>query len=358
MATENPVVSVVIPSYNHAQFLSEALDSVLMQTFEDLEVVVVDDGSTDSTSTVLDSLAKTPRVRVLRQRNRGAHAAINRGIKQSRGRYLAILNSDDVFHQNRLERLLRKVRSLRNDSVLLFTDLDTIDANSSPTNEGRSLHYQHLSDLASGNNTDEAFLTGNLAYTTSNFFMARSFARKVGEFRNLRYCHDWDWILRARRMGRVLHLNETLLSYRIHSHNTVGETRIWQHISENAFVFGSFLNREITKNATIGEVSRLFGGALLQNDSFLPVPVLLVLVMLRARIPEAKILSALSKGDLAHTLEMTTTNNQLPLDLMLSASHLTERLHRTEGSTPGGDLLTTTRELARKFRKALVSRIR
>jgi glycosyltransferase involved in cell wall biosynthesis len=96
-----PRVSVVLPTYNRADYLEEALESVLAQTFADFEVVVVDDGSTDDTPARLARYGE--RIRVIRQENRGVGAARNRGIEAARGRYVAFIDNDDLWHPRKLE---------------------------------------------------------------------------------------------------------------------------------------------------------------------------------------------------------------------------------------------------------------
>src|SRR5438552_1251330 len=86
------MVSVIIPSYNHAHFLPESIESVLQQTIQDFEIVVIDDGSTDDTAAIV---AKYPQVRYLRQENRGLAAALNTGIRETSGRFLIFLDADD-----------------------------------------------------------------------------------------------------------------------------------------------------------------------------------------------------------------------------------------------------------------------
>src|SRR5689334_6850738 len=93
----NPLVSVVIPAFNRAFILPEALDSVLAQTWKDFEVLVVDDGSTDNTEEVLEPYVARHGVRFLRQANQGPAAARNRGIEAARGKYVAFLDSDDLW---------------------------------------------------------------------------------------------------------------------------------------------------------------------------------------------------------------------------------------------------------------------
>jgi glycosyltransferase involved in cell wall biosynthesis len=98
---QSPHVSVIIPTFNRADLVTEAVDSILAQTWTDLEIVVIDDGSEDDTREILAPY--TDRIRYIRQENRGLAGARNRGIEESRGRYLAFLDSDDLFEPELLE---------------------------------------------------------------------------------------------------------------------------------------------------------------------------------------------------------------------------------------------------------------
>lgn len=113
-----PTISVIIPTYNYARFLPESVGSVLAQTFRDFEVVVVDDGSTDNTADVVGGLATDPRVRYLRQENQGDAAARNRGVRNSSGRYLAFLDSDDLWLPAKLARQFDVMESRPGVSVV------------------------------------------------------------------------------------------------------------------------------------------------------------------------------------------------------------------------------------------------
>ena len=103
-----PLVSVIIPTYNHGHFVGEAIESVLTQTYPHHEIVVVDDGSTDGTANVV---ANYHGVRYVWQRNRGLSAARNRGIHESRGEYLVFLDSDDRLLPQHVELSLEALRS-------------------------------------------------------------------------------------------------------------------------------------------------------------------------------------------------------------------------------------------------------
>ncbi len=223
-----PKVSVVIPSYNHAAFIAQAVESVLHQSEADLELIVVDDGSQDESLEVLARFSD-PRLRVISQENQGAHAAINRGLALARGQFLAILNSDDLYHPNRLEILIRE---LENDADISLAGsfIEVIDdaGNLLGIKHGYRdlepwlLERPHLSFRA-GDDLRAALLTENYFATTSNFVMRREWFERIGEFRPLRYTHDWDFALRASALSRLALVPEPLLFYRIHAHNTIRE---------------------------------------------------------------------------------------------------------------------------------------
>src|SRR5947207_2069934 len=102
-----PKVSVIIPAYNRAEFLDTSVGSVLAQTFADLEVVIVDDGSGDETRKVCARLcAQDSRVRYIYQDNKGLPGARNTGIRAGRGEYIALLDSDDFWEPTKLARQL------------------------------------------------------------------------------------------------------------------------------------------------------------------------------------------------------------------------------------------------------------
>ena len=117
-----PKISVIIPSYNHAAYIGEAVHSVLTQSEGDLDLIVVDDGSTDSSLKVLERFTDH-RLRVIAQTNQGAHAAINRGLQAASGNYLAILNSDDVYHPQRLEKLTGLLKNSNHKTTFNYSTI-------------------------------------------------------------------------------------------------------------------------------------------------------------------------------------------------------------------------------------------
>lgn len=107
-----PLVSVIVPVYNVQSYMQEALDSVINQTYENLEILIVDDGSTDASGNICDKYLSDPRVKVIHQKNKGLGGARNTALDQMSGEYVAFLDSDDAFMpemiEHMMEALLRK----------------------------------------------------------------------------------------------------------------------------------------------------------------------------------------------------------------------------------------------------------
>jgi GT2 family glycosyltransferase len=167
----------------------------------------------------------------LTQANQGAHAAINRGLREATGEYLAILNSDDLYHPHRLAKMLEVL--IADPQVgLVGSYIDIIDQN------GKSLSIKHgyadsspwlleipERSFRAGNDLHKALLTENYWSTTSNFVFSRRWFEAVGEFRPLRFTHDWDFALRMARVARLVLLPDVLMHYRVHATNTIREDR-------------------------------------------------------------------------------------------------------------------------------------
>ena len=127
--TDGPLVSAILATYNRAAHVGGAIDSVLAQTYDDIEVVVVDDGSTDATPTVLDDYAADDRVRVLRnEENRGIPRTRNRGLEAARGEYVAIIDDDDRWHPRKTAKQVGVLEGLPDDYCGVYADGIITDA--------------------------------------------------------------------------------------------------------------------------------------------------------------------------------------------------------------------------------------
>lgn len=225
----DPAVSVVMPAYNHERYVGPAIESVLAQTHQDWELVIVDDGSSDSTPEVIKRY-RDPRIHYHHQNNQDAYNALNRGIQLARGRCISILNSDDLYEPARLQQCLAAVAA---GAEAVFTDVTPVDERGASIPEGTHFwhcwhdrnkqHYRACGDLYAG------FLRGNLMVTTSNLFMTRRAVHQVGGFAPLRYLHDYDYIFRLMLAfpGGFRFLDQqSLLKYRIHGSNTLKQGAI------------------------------------------------------------------------------------------------------------------------------------
>lgn len=205
-----PLVSVVVPAYNAARTLPATVRSVLGQTMEDLEVIVVDDGSSDDTVAVADSI-EDPRLRVVRRENGGASAARNSGIREARGIWVAFLDSDDVWLPTKLDRQLAYV-SAHPDVHAVQTGAYFVD------DDLEILHVRRCT--ASRDALWETLLFQNLPSFPSTLMIRRSKLDEIGFFdTRLEILEDWEMAIRASRFCNLQSIEEPLSLYRTHPGN-------------------------------------------------------------------------------------------------------------------------------------------
>ncbi len=225
-----PAISVIIPSYNHARYLVQAINSVLQQSMDDWELIVIDDASSDDSWDIIESY-EDKRIRALRHTtNLGAHHTINEGLELAKGEFLTILNSDDCFTPDRLQRLYQ--RATENGIDFLATRVQPIAADGAPLDDPNS-HWNHwYADLLEAYRDSNQLLTGlckgNLLITTSNFFFSRRIFDKQGGFADYRYVHDYEFVLRLILAGYKTELlaDDALVQYRLHDANTIQESPV------------------------------------------------------------------------------------------------------------------------------------
>jgi glycosyltransferase involved in cell wall biosynthesis len=132
MKKEHPLVSIVIPTYNQAEFLKEAIASAQKQTYPHIEIIVVNDGSTDDTQKILEQLSeKDSRIHFFNQSNKGFGSATNRAIQESLGNYIAHLDSDDLYEPEKIEKQFEVLHSDKNIDIV-HTAVQLIDRNGDP----------------------------------------------------------------------------------------------------------------------------------------------------------------------------------------------------------------------------------
>ena len=223
-----PLVSIVVPSYNHSAYVEQALRSVFAQTYRALELVVVDDGSTDGSPAAIERVlldAPFPH-RLVRQRNQGAAAAINRGIALANGAFVNLLNSDDAFAPERIAQLVAATAT--RGASWGFSGLAIIDGASRPVDP---LAQRRAFDLLCSvhrvplqETVGFAFLAQNAAVSSGNLFFARALCATIGPLPDLRYNHDWYFCLQALKHAEPVFVPAPLYAYRLHENNTIAES--------------------------------------------------------------------------------------------------------------------------------------
>ena len=192
-------IAVVIPLYNHETFIGQAIDSVLKQTLSPEKVIIVDDGSTDNSVEAVKKIADS-RIELITQHNAGAHATLNRAIALTKGMdYIAILNSDDFYHPQRLERCVEFLEKEKNyDAVCTQVSLVDETGQALPAEDSRVSRIQKIWELPQEDHLEFSEWLGvaNFLKTTSNI-VAREAYLKSHFFQPYRYVHDYYFAIIA-----------------------------------------------------------------------------------------------------------------------------------------------------------------
>ena len=222
---KKPRVSVVIATYNRLKFVQEAIDSVLNQTYNDYELFVIDDGSTDETKMVIPEKYKG-KLTYIWQKNRGESAARNLGISMASGEYLAFLDSDDLWHPEKLAVLVQEFdqrRQEENDIALICSSVWLIDSEgqliqSKPA--GRSTKLENLE-------FEDFFYRPRIYSPPSNAIFVKKFVEDVGGFdEDIRYGEDWALLLKLRNKYKFGYFDKPLTYFRIHNINQQSNSKL------------------------------------------------------------------------------------------------------------------------------------
>jgi glycosyltransferase involved in cell wall biosynthesis len=217
-------IAVIIPCYNHARYVGEALDSVLAQTQKPARIIVIDDGSKDDSPKVLESFASRG-VEVFTRENQGAHATLNELVTLAAQDcpYISILNSDDRYLPERLSTCLAAARQQPGKSVIC-TGLRVIDDHGKvmPEDAPRSRWFHGAWSIGKqdGMEVHEWLGRANFAATTSNIF-ARAAYLKANPFRPYRFNHDYFFLATAALENQLNIVPDVMLEYRVHGSNTI-----------------------------------------------------------------------------------------------------------------------------------------
>lgn len=201
-----PEVSVVIPAYNAQRTLGKTLESVFSQSFDDLEVIVIDDGSTDSTSRIAGSTGD-PRVRVVRVANGGVARARSLGIHEARGEFISFLDADDIWRPSKLARQVTLLRA-RPEVGMCFTAAVRVDDDMRRLEE---IPAREQEDYCAALLLKSVIISGSC----SSGMVRRAVALNIGGFdSSFSQCADWDFWLRLSRVTDFAPIREPLVLYR------------------------------------------------------------------------------------------------------------------------------------------------
>ncbi|OLE73685.1 MAG: hypothetical protein AUG12_04310 [Acidobacteria bacterium 13_1_20CM_2_57_8] len=209
------LISVVIPCYNQARFLGKAVESVLSQSHKELELIVVNDGSTDETERVASQYLADPRFRLINQKNAGLPAARNRGLSESQGDFLNFLDSDDWLAQDMLRTLLTTLDQ-NPEIAFAYCDIKIVDAAGAP---GDTFSVGAAREILNGDIFGSLVQSGY--FPPHTVLIRRSVLDDVGPFDEQLGGHaDYELWLRASGKGHhALYVDQKLACYRIHGNN-------------------------------------------------------------------------------------------------------------------------------------------
>ena len=205
VTTQSNVVSVVIPTYNCKEYVCDAIDSALAQTYSNIEVIVVDDGSTDETGEMLES-RYGERIKYIYQRNGGPASARNRAIKESRGELIAFLDADDLWMPDKLDQQIPAFKA----------ETHLVGCCQQSESDGRTIEIGF----------DELALKNR--FSNSGVMVRRSALEQVGlldERPEFRAVEDWDMWLRLAKVGQLLLLQRNLIILRVTENSISGPTQ-------------------------------------------------------------------------------------------------------------------------------------
>jgi len=204
----NPTISVILPTYNRAKLINRSINSVLNQTYTEFELIIIDDGSVDFTEAIINKIEDSRILYLRHEKNCGAAAARNTGLKIARGEFVAFQDSDDMWMPEKLEKQIRAILEAPSEVGVVYTDMLRIDTN------GQN-YYWHSPEITSGSLIN----TNTLCYQVGNLGIVSMLIRKacleeIGYFdERLPRFIDMDLCMRLSKKFKFKHIREPLVKY-------------------------------------------------------------------------------------------------------------------------------------------------
>lgn len=202
---ENPLVSVIIPTYNREKYIKRAIDSVLSQTYQNFEIIIIDDGSTDNTKEFLQSYFGDKRICYIYQDNQGVATANNNGIKKASGKYIALLHSDDFWCDNR--KIEKQINFLEkyHDYLLVGGGIIRVKENGKET--FRILYPENDEQIR------KTMLLSCSFASSAVVFKKEAWKKTKGFNENIEVCEDWDLWMKIGKVGKLYNFQEYFIHY-------------------------------------------------------------------------------------------------------------------------------------------------
>ena len=259
MSSKCPLVSVIIPTYNSAQYITEAIESVLDQTYKDFEIIVVDDGSTDNTKDILEPYIRERMVQYVYQDNQGVAAARNTGIGISNGEFVSFLDADDILDRGSIRNRLDALHSYRGKADCVLADCIFFYDNAMKRLQDKQTLWQKrgifekLPKTTILEENGQTMLLNNDLYRTlirecyfrvQSLLMSRKAFMETGGFdETLGFQEDWDFFLRCSKLKNIVILKKPLAYIRR------GTASLSTH-SDIVFSFAMVVLEKLLKNET------------------------------------------------------------------------------------------------------------
>jgi len=252
------LVSVIIPNYNYAHFLREAIESVLLQTYPNIEIIVVDDGSTDGSRGILESYGE--RVQTNFQQNLGVSAARNKGVRLSCGEYVAFLDADDSWFPTKIAKQIGRFAD-DDELGLVHVGVREIDT------EGNTVR-ERLDGLE-GNIADDLLMLNGVLGGGSGVVVPRRVFDEVGGFdARLSTSADWDLFYQIAIRYRVGFVPEILVKYRIHTSNMHGNVDVMEHDMMLAFEKAFAGETNALSRESYGNLYKVLAGSYFRSGKY------------------------------------------------------------------------------------------
>lgn len=224
-----PLVSIIIPVYNHASYIKQTLESIASDTYPHKEIVLINDGSTDNSHEVITKWIELNKERIvinyLNRENKGVSETINELIDRSLGRYIVGLGSDDYLINNTIAARVSLLQS-NPSKLMVIGDAIVVDGEGSITHESGNFGFHH--GVKENYFTDKGLkyeIIRNWSVVGPVGMVDRKLYDVIGRYDDKLIVEDWDFYLRAVAKDLIIFLNQKVAAYRIHGNNTISNPK-------------------------------------------------------------------------------------------------------------------------------------